>query len=50
MYLLHSMVIKTQKQPSKGGLRKRFSENIQHIYWRTPMQKYDFNNADLQHF
>ena len=50
MYLLYSMVMKTQKQPSKGGLRKRFSENIQQIYRRTPMQKCDFNHADLQHF
>ena len=37
-----------QKQPSKGVLRKRCSENIQQIYRRTPMSKCDFNKFALQ--
>ena len=32
-----------QKQPFQRVLRKRCSENIQQIYWRTPMSKCDFN-------
>ena len=36
-----------QKQPSKGVLRKRYSENMYQIYRRTPMPKYDFNNVAL---
>ena len=32
-----------QKQPSRGVLRKRFSENMQQIYRRTPMSKCEFN-------
>ena len=31
-----------QKQPSRGVLRKRCSENMPQIYWRTPMPKCDF--------
>ena len=31
----------SQKQPSRGVLRKRCSENMQQIYWRTPMPKFD---------
>ena len=27
---------------------KRFSENMQQIYWRTPMPKFDFNEVPLQ--
>ena len=34
-----------QKQPSKGILRKRCSENMQQIYRRTLMPKCDFNKA-----
>ena len=34
-----------QKQPSKGILRKRCSENIRKIYRRTPMPKCDFNKV-----
>ena len=30
-----------QKQPSRSVLRKRYSENIQQIYKRTPMPKCD---------
>ena len=37
-----------QKQPSRGFLGKRFSENIQQIYRRTPMSKCDFNNVAKQ--
>ena len=36
-------MLETQKQPSRGVLRKRCSENIQQIYKRTPMPKCDFN-------
>ena len=32
-----------QKQPSRGALIKRCSENMQKIYRRTPMPKCDFN-------
>ena len=36
-------------QSSQAGvLRKRFSENMQQIYWRTPMPKCDFNKVALQ--
>ena len=31
-----------QKQPSRDVLRKRYSENMQQIYRRKPMPKYDF--------
>ena len=37
-----------QKQPSRGVLLKRFSENMQQIYRRTPMPKCDFNKVVLQ--
>ena len=36
-----------QKQPSRGVLRKRCSENMQQIYMRTPMPKCDFNKFAL---
>ena len=36
-----------QKQPSRGVLRKRCSENMQQIYRRTPMPKCDFNKVAL---
>ena len=39
-----------QKQPSIGVLIKRFSENMQQIYRRTPMTMFDFNNVALQHY
>ena len=40
-----------QKQPSRGVLMKKCSENIQEIYRRTPIPKGDFNKAALQpHF
>ena len=37
-----------QKQPSRSVLRKRCSENIQQIYRRTPMPKYNFNKVAKQ--
>ena len=37
-----------QKQPSRGALKKRCSENMQQIYRRTPMPKCDFNKVALQ--
>ena len=37
-----------QKQPSRGVLKKRCSENIQQIYRRRPMPKCDFNKVALQ--
>ena len=37
-----------QKQPSKGVFRKRGSKNLQQIYRRTPMPKYDFNKLAKQ--
>ena len=37
-----------QKQPSRGTLRKIYSENMQEIYRRTPMPKCDFNKVAKQ--
>ena len=37
-----------QKQPSRGVLRKRCSENMQQIYRRTPMPTCDFNKVAKQ--
>ena len=37
-----------QKQPSRGFLIKRYSENMQQIYRRTPTPKCDFNKVALQ--
>ena len=42
------LVIQNQKQPHRGVLRKRCSENTQQIYRRTPMPKCDFNKVALQ--
>ena len=39
---------KNMKQPSRGVLRKRCSENMQRIYKRTPMSKCDFNKVAKQ--
>ena len=39
-----------QKQPSRGVLTKRCSENMQQIYRRTPMSKCDFNKVSKQHY
>ena len=39
---------KSQKQPSRGVLKKSCSENMQQIYRRTPIRKFDFNKGALQ--
>ena len=39
---------KDQKQPTKGFIRKRGSENMQPIYWRTLMSKCDFNSNFIE--
>ena len=44
MIFFSEQIGKLQKQPSRGVLKKRCSENMQPIYRRTPMPKYDFNN------
>ena len=36
-----------QKQPSRGALWKKSSENMQQIHRRTPMSKYDFNKVAM---
>ena len=44
--ILHAMGVlgwTIQKQPPRDVPRKRCSENMQQIYWRTPMLKCDFN-------
>ena len=40
--------VRLEKQPSRGVLRKRCSENMQQICRRTPMLKRDFNKVDMQ--
>ena len=42
---IHHHIDKCQKQPSRGVLKKRCSENIQQIYRRTPVPKCDFNEV-----
>ena len=37
-----------QKQPPRGILSKKCSENMQQIYRRTPMLKCDFNEVAKQ--
>ena len=44
----NSEYIYLHKQLSRGGLRKRCSENMQQIYRRTHMPKCDFNKVSLQ--
>ena len=39
-----------QKQPSRGILKNRCSENIQQIYRRTPMPKCYFNKVAMERF
>ena len=41
---------KDDRQLSRGVLRKRCSENMRQIYWRTPMPKSDFNKVALHIF
>ena len=38
----------TKKLPFRGVIIKRGSENMQQIYRRTPMPKYDFNKVANQ--
>ena len=37
-----------QKQPSRGVLMKRCSENMQQIHRRTSMPKFDFNKVGME--
>ena len=37
-----------QKQPPRGVLKKKYSENMQQINSRTPMQKRNFNKLAKQ--
>ena len=37
-----------QKQPSRGDLKKKCSENMQQIYRRTPIPKCNVNKVALQ--
>ena len=46
--IIRSYLSNTQKQPSRGVLRKRCSENGLQIYRRTPMPRFDFNKVALQ--
>ena len=39
---------KTQKQPPRGVLRKRRSDNMQKVYRRTPMLGCDFNKISCK--
>ena len=43
-------MLNLQKQPSRGVLKKRYSEKIQQNYGRTPMPKCDFDKVALQLF
>ena len=47
MQLIKLMLCNIQKQPPRGVLKKRCSENIPQIYRRTPMLKCDFNKVAL---
>ena len=46
--LLLFEIIRIQKQPPRGVLKRRCSGNMQQIYKRTPMPKCGFNNVALQ--
>ena len=46
LFICHSK--NEQKQPSRGVLNKRCSENMQQIYRRTPIPKCNFNKVALQ--
>ena len=48
MYKENIFLYATQKQPSRSVPWKRYSENIQQIYRRTPMPKYDINKVASQ--
>ena len=42
-------ICKNWKQSSRGVLKKMCSENMQKIYWRTPMPKCNFNKVAKQY-
>ena len=46
VYILYFGLI--NKQPFRGVLRKKCSEDMQQNYRRTPMLKFDFNKVALQ--
>ena len=46
--LINYILMKKQKHSSRDVLRKRCSENMQHIYRRTPLPKCHFNEVALQ--
>ena len=48
IYNLKLLKLLLQKQPLKGVLEKRCSENMQQIYRRTPMPKCNFNKVAKQ--
>ena len=43
-----NLIMKFQKQPPRGVPRKRSTENMQKIYRRTTMLKFDFNKVAKQ--
>ena len=46
--VINSIIFKMQKQPLRGFLEKRCSENMLQIYRRIPMPKCDFNKVAKQ--
>ena len=42
------MIKYLQKQPTRGVLRKRCSDNIQQIYTRIPIPKCDFKSVNTE--
>ena len=58
VYLIANFTFKTysfgflqhhqKKQPFRGIIRKRYSENMQKIHRRRPMAKCDFNKVALE--
>ena len=50
--IIHEWILlyNVQKQPLRGVLEKRCSENMQQIYWRTPIPKCDFNKVAKQFY
>ena len=45
-----NQIMAALKQPSRGVLRKRCSENMQQIYMRIPIPKCNFNKVALQRY
>ena len=43
------LILKEQKEPSRGIHRKRYSENMRQIYRRAPMPKSNFIEIVLRH-